>query len=448
MSSDPIEALRAALAVTPDNAPLRRHLADTLFEATRYIEAEEEYRELLRTAPSDAQLKTRLADTYFQLGRLGEAGAIVESLIDAGSPPASACLLYARLCMKEGRVPDAVAHYKHALDIDPLSADDELTERLGVTPPQGYEEHGVDDDAEVVDGRVRQRAGGGEIYTELERPAVGFNDVGGMEDVKEEIRVKIIYPLEHREVYEAYGKPIGGGIMMYGPPGCGKTYLARATAGEIQANFLSIGINDVLEMWIGSSERNLSEVFERARASAPCVLFFDEVDALGGRRSDMQGGAQRQLINQFLAELDGAEKSNEGVLGARGDERAVACRRGVPSAGAVRPRAVRAAARTGTARAEVLRVQCAGKPLKDVDYEYLAGKTEQVFRRRLAGGRRSRGGSEAVRGDPQRRPAATDHRQGPARPPPRSTGRRPWSGSPRRGTTPCTPTRAGSTTTC
>jgi len=126
--------------------------------------------------------------------------------------------------------------------------------------------------------------------------------------------LKIIYPLRHPEMYKAYGKSVGGGILMYGPPGCGKTYLARATAGEIEAGFIAVGISDVLKMWIGNSERNLHQLFEQARDHQPCVLFFDEVDALGGRRSDMHGGAGRQIINQFLAEMDGVGKSNEGVL--------------------------------------------------------------------------------------------------------------------------------------
>src|SRR5690606_6421054 len=103
-------------------------------------------------------------------------------------------------------------------------------------------------------------------------------DVGGMDAVKEEIRMKIIHPLTHADLYKSYGKSIGGGILVYGPPSCGKTYLARATAGEIKSNFLAIGINDILEMWIGSSEKNLHGVFENAREHKPCVLFFDEVE--------------------------------------------------------------------------------------------------------------------------------------------------------------------------
>jgi SpoVK/Ycf46/Vps4 family AAA+-type ATPase len=101
---------------------------------------------------------------------------------------------------------------------------------------------------------------------------------------------------------------------MYGPPGCGKTYIAKATAGEIDAKFISLGLHDILDMWIGSSEKNLHEIFQAARKNTPCVLFIDEVDALGASRSDMRQSAMRQIINQFLAELDGVKDSNEGVL--------------------------------------------------------------------------------------------------------------------------------------
>ena len=106
-------------------------------------------------------------------------------------------------------------------------------------------------------------------------------------------------------VHEAYGKKVGGGILLYGPPGCGKTHIARATAGEVQAGFLPVGIHDTVSMWIGESEKQLHALFEGARDHTPCVMFFDEVDALGAKRTDMRTSAGRQLINQLLEELDG-----------------------------------------------------------------------------------------------------------------------------------------------
>ena len=174
-----------------------------------------------------------------------------------------------------------------------------------------------EEDDEVIAGRVRVTGDvgdGDDMPVEIEKPQITFAEVGGMDALKEEIRMRIIYPLEKPEIFEAYGKKIGGGVLMYGPPGCGKTYLARATAGEIGANFLSVGINDVLDMWLGNSERNLHTIFETARRNRPSVIFFDEVDALGASRSDMRQTSGRHLINQFLAELDGARSSNEGVL--------------------------------------------------------------------------------------------------------------------------------------
>ncbi|MEM9351581.1 MAG: AAA family ATPase [Planctomycetota bacterium] len=370
---DAVEALRAALAVSPDNLPLRRHLAETLASLSRFEEAVEELRILLEFEPGSQQIKVQLADAYFQDSRESEAAAILESLLESRGVSAEACLLYARVCLRENRVSDAVAHYKHALEIDPRVEDSELNERLGFAPA-GEE---VGEESEVFEGRVRH-AGAGQgarhADTEIERPRIGFDDVGGMEEIKEEIRVKILYPLEHPEIYSAYGKTIGGGIMTYGPPGCGKTYLARATAGEIGAGFISIGVSDVLDMWMGSSEQKLHQVFQQARENTPCVLFFDEVDALGGRRSDMQSGSARQLINQFLSELDGVEHSNEGVL--------VLAATNAPwhvDPAFRRPgrfdRVLFVPPPDEPARAEILRLHCAGKPVRDLDHNYLAKKT-------------------------------------------------------------------------
>ncbi|MEN1680875.1 MAG: AAA family ATPase [Planctomycetota bacterium] len=372
---DPAAALRAALEVSPDNAPLRRHLADTLIAAGRFDEAVAEFRKLLDAAPGDHELMTRLADAYLQDERYSEAAVVLESVLDSGDPPAEACVVYAKLCLREGKVEDAVARYKQALEINPDSADADLTDRLGVTTPS---EPDYDPDADVRDGRQLNRGDEGpdDFDVEVERPSVSFDDVGGMNDLKEEIRVKIIYPLEHPEVYAAYGKTVGGGIMMYGPPGCGKTYLARATAGQINAGFVSIGINDVLDMYIGQTEKQLHEVFARARANTPCVLFFDEVDALGAKRSDLRGSGQRQMINQFLAELDGVEHINEGLL--------VLSATNAPwhvDAAFRRPgrfdRVLFVPPPDEAARADILRLHLAGKPTKDVDYNYLAKKTNK-----------------------------------------------------------------------
>ena len=154
-----------------------------------------------------------------------------------------------------------------------------------------------------------------DVYeADVDRPPLSFQDVAGLEELKEEIRMKIVYPARHPRLYEAYGRKPGGAMLLYGPPGCGKTHLARAAAGELQAAFISIGINDVLDMWLGLLEKNLHDLFEQARIHRPSVLFIDEVDALGSSRHDQRLAGGRQLINQFLSELDGVDSDNEGVL--------------------------------------------------------------------------------------------------------------------------------------
>src|SRR6476661_1456762 len=122
------------------------------------------------------------------------------------------------------------------------------------------------------------------------------------------------YPLKRPDLYKAFGKKVGGGLLLYGPPGCGKTFLARATAGEAGIHFVAVGIEEVLDMWLGQSEKKLHELFKTAREKAPAILFFDEVDSLGGRRSGLRHESYRTLVTQFLSELDGANGRTEGVL--------------------------------------------------------------------------------------------------------------------------------------
>jgi AAA+ superfamily predicted ATPase len=369
MNEQALRALRDALQVSPDNLPLRRHLADTLMNLGRYSEAEQEFRQALALAPADAELKVALARAFYHQDKNGQALVVVEDLLKQPDTPASAYALHARLLLRAGDVERAVRQYREALVLDPAAADPDLSERLGVTPEGGA--------GEVSEGRVRsagESAPGGPDAS-VERPKVTFQDVGGMEALKDEIRMKIIHPLHHPDLYKAYGKSAGGGILLYGPPGCGKTHLARATAGEVKAGFLAVGINDVLEMWIGQSERNLHELFERARESRPCVLFFDEVDALGASRADLRHSSGRQLINQFLAELDGIQSSNEGVL--------ILAATNAPwhlDPAFRRPgrfdRVLFVPPPDAPARAAILRILLRGKPAQDVDCDHLARKTD------------------------------------------------------------------------
>jgi SpoVK/Ycf46/Vps4 family AAA+-type ATPase len=150
--------------------------------------------------------------------------------------------------------------------------------------------------------------------TAAERPRVTLADVGGLEEVKARLDAAFLAPLRNPELQRFYGASLRGGLLLYGPPGCGKTFIARAVAGELDAAFLTLGIADVLDMWLGESERKLHEAFELARRTAPCVLFLDELDALGQKRSHLRHSAGRTVVNQLLAELDGATADNDGVF--------------------------------------------------------------------------------------------------------------------------------------
>jgi SpoVK/Ycf46/Vps4 family AAA+-type ATPase len=148
----------------------------------------------------------------------------------------------------------------------------------------------------------------------VENSTITLDDVGGMRPVKDRLEAAFLAPLANPRLRELYGKSLRGGLLLYGPPGCGKTFIARALAGELQAKFLSVGIADILDPFFGQTERNLHEAFQLARREAPCVLFFDEIDALGARRTQHQTSMLRGAVNQLLTELDGIDGANEGVF--------------------------------------------------------------------------------------------------------------------------------------
>ncbi len=375
-NEESIQALREALKVSPDNAPLRIHLGDLLNSSAHYDEAEREYATALTLSPGNETAKLGLAYSCYQLGKYSQALVIVEDLIKRPQPPAKALIIYARLLLNDGEIEGARQAYNRGVKIDNAAKDSGLQERLGLTEPPITQQL---ERKVTADGRIREAAyddSPTETLVDIEKSNIKFEQVGGMEDVKEQIRMKIIYPLEHQEMYKQYGKKIGGGILMYGPPGCGKTFLARATAGEIDSAFISIGINDVLECWLGESENNLHEIFEQARRNKPCVLFFDEVDALAASRSDMRKSAGRHIINQFLMELDGVEASNEGLL--------ILAATNAPwhlDSAFRRPgrfdRIIFVPPPDTKARADILRLTLKGKPVENIDYELLAKKTDK-----------------------------------------------------------------------
>lgn len=299
MDNSKIEQLKQALLFSPNNVPLKLLLAQSLVDGLYYDEALSQYKEVLQIDPRNQEATYSLAQLYFNKQQYSTALVILEETIDLYSSPLNHLVLFSKLCLKEHDYAKAMDFYKAVLEKNPHFKDDELDKELrNANVTQESDEDNFDSMYE----------------SHVDRPKVNFEDVGGMNNVKEEIRLKIIYPLQNPDLYKAYGKKIGGGILLYGPPGCGKTHLARATAGEIQATFVSVGIHDILDMFIGQSEKNLHNLFEAARNNSPSILFFDEVDALGASRSDMKTSGGRHLINQFLSEMDGIKTTNEGVL--------------------------------------------------------------------------------------------------------------------------------------
>lgn len=154
----------------------------------------------------------------------------------------------------------------------------------------------------------------------VEIPNITWEDIGGLEDVKANLREMILYPIEHPEKFHKFGMKPSKGVLFYGPPGCGKTLLAKAVANECSSNFISIKGPELLTMWFGESEANVRDVFDKARGAAPCVLFFDELDSVGTARGSSMGdagGAGDRVLNQLLTEMDGAgTKTNLFFIGA------------------------------------------------------------------------------------------------------------------------------------
>ncbi|MEV4754737.1 ATP-binding protein [Micromonospora sp. NPDC049559] len=306
MTENPLlTSLAAAVQARPDDLPLRLHLSELLLDAGRLGEAITEIGQVLVREPENgqAQLLMRRALGGGAAPQPPAPPPLPVSPSAAApvpvSPPAGA---------STGAAPPAEGATPAPGEADTRSGGDPLTEYARelseVVPPRFVP---APEEPEPVRGE------GDRVY-DAETSTVRLADVGGMTEVKQRLELAFLGPLRNPELRRLYGKSLRGGLLLYGPPGCGKTFLAKAVAGEMGARFMSLSIVDVLDMWIGRSERNLHELFEAARRAAPCVLFLDEVDALGHQRSRINSSAMRTIGNQLLAELDGVDGSNEGVF--------------------------------------------------------------------------------------------------------------------------------------
>jgi len=302
MDEATLRSLLEALAATPDNTALRIAVIRGLHGAGD-ARAADHVGALVPDAIS-------VADRALISGVLLGAGAVARALAFADGPAPELQLARARVLHAQGDQPGALAAYEAAVRGNPTLEDRDLRALLAAS-------------IRVHDGdgpRLRLVSNDDTDKSEIERllhpaqPPVTFAEVGGLDDIKAQIEKRIILPFQKPALFAKFKKKPGGGILLYGPPGCGKTLLARATAGQCKAQFLNVAIEDVLDMWIGESERKLHALFEKARASTPAVMFFDELEALAGKREYTREATSSKLVSQFLSEMDGFVKNNAGVL--------------------------------------------------------------------------------------------------------------------------------------
>lgn len=314
-----LQQLRQAVEISPDNAPLLVLLGNACIDVWNLEEAQKVFQRAITIDVSITDAHIGLATVFLRKEMIDDAFRVFGNIDTSGSLSGRGHLVYAQILGKLGRIDDAQKHYNEALRMDPQTKDEGLERAL--SKKSGVQETG-DTEVPLKNYMMTHETNDTDInllLSSIEEKSraentITFNDVGGMNEIKEQIRMKILYPVQNQSLFEAYGKKAGGGVLLYGPPGCGKTLISRAVAGEIKASFFNIGIHEILDMYIGNSEKNLHELFENARSKAPSVLFIDEVDALASDRNYLKMSAGRTLINQFLSELDGVATDNSNLL--------------------------------------------------------------------------------------------------------------------------------------
>jgi SpoVK/Ycf46/Vps4 family AAA+-type ATPase len=277
-----LDSLRRAVEAMPDDVPLRLHLATLLLRAGQRDEAVRHLGAVLQRDPGNAEALVLLRDPAErpQVSPQPPAPGPVADAAGAGADAAEA----------------------KAPQYDWSQAEDELRDVL----PAMF----------VGDGEAGSASAGIEEADAYDAEQAGLTlaDVAGMTEVKQRLEAAFLAPLRNPELRRLYGKSLRGGLLLYGPPGCGKTFIARAVAGELGARFITVSFADLIDMFVGQSERNIHELFEVARRNAPCVLFLDEVDAIGQKRSQLRNTPMRSAVNQLLLELDDVTGDNAGVF--------------------------------------------------------------------------------------------------------------------------------------
>ena len=303
-----LDSLRKAIDAMPDDVPLRLHLATLLLGAGQRDEAVRHLGAVLQRDPGNARAMSLLTEP-------GQPSAPAEVVPPPAPDPAVISAERAVVLPPPPPAPNGA----DATGTDTAGADAGEAGR----PPK-YDWSQAEDELRDVlpamfvgEGETADSASAGideaDAY-DAEHAGLTLADVAGMTEVKQRLEAAFLAPMRNPELRRLYGKSLRGGLLLYGPPGCGKTFIARAVAGELGAKFIAVSFADIIDMFVGQSERNIHELFEIARRNAPCVLFLDEVDAIGQKRSQLRHTPMRSAVNQLLLELDDVAGNNEGVF--------------------------------------------------------------------------------------------------------------------------------------
>ncbi len=299
---------------------------NSLFEAGNYNDALNEYSEAVKVDPKYADGYFNRALTYRILNNFGAAKKDLDTVMELQPKSADAPLLVGDMAEANNDLLGARFWYEKALannpdyseaknrleHIDSLIHVDSTYGKNAKTKQVELEKYDYNE-TKIEEGQIKKVA----FYKSNQK----FDSVIGLEKLKKYLKDNIVLAIKEPELFKRYGKKLGLGTILYGPPGAGKTYTVNAIAGEANANVIIARVNQIVDMYTGNTEKNLHAIFEQARKNPPCIIFFDELDALGVKRggtgSGPEGGessALRLAVNQFLVEMSGVEKNPEGIF--------------------------------------------------------------------------------------------------------------------------------------